>query len=217
MGVLKISRFLLFFFSFGTALVHAKAIQNGFQPVMNSAQVVEEINRNAAAIQTIQSTFIQKKQLDFLDETIISKGAFWFKRENQLKWAYQEPFEYIIVIRDGIFRIKDGEQVSSFDIDSNPAFMEINNLIIGMVRGNITNDRFEMQVFENPVQYLVRLVPRDKNMKEVISTMEIYFDKADLNVAEVIMKENEKDYTIITFTDKKINEVIEDSVFSIDR
>ncbi|MDX2430053.1 MAG: outer membrane lipoprotein carrier protein LolA, partial [Bacteroides sp.] len=178
--------------------------QDGFSPVENKEQLMLKLNKQAGTIETIQSNFIQKKQLEFLDETIISKGSFWFKKDNNLRWAYQDPFDYVIVIHQGQFSIRDGEQVSAYDIDSNPAFAEINKLIVDMVRGNITDERFEMVAFESNSQYLVKLVPKDETMKEAIATMEIYFSKSDLAVAEVIMKESEKDYTVITFIDKKI-------------
>lgn len=187
-----------------------------FSPVENKEKLMLKLNKHAGTIETIQSNFIQKKQLEFLDETIISKGSFCFKKDNNLRWAYQEPFDYVIVIHQGKFHIRDGEQVSAYDIASNPAFAEINKLIVDMVRGNITDERFEMAAFESNSQYLVRLVPKDESMKKVIASMEIYFSKSDLAVAEVIMKESEKDFTVITFIDKKINEAIEDSVFSVD-
>lgn len=190
--------------------------QDGFQPVKNPDQLVKIMNENATKTETIQSSFIQKKQLEFLDETIVSTGKFFFKKENQLRWAYEQPFEYVIVIHGGKFLIKDGEQVSTFDIESNPAFTEINRLIVGMVSGNINEEKFDMEAFENSTQYRVSLIPLDETMREVISNMEIYFDKTDLAVAEVLMKESEKDYTVITFTDKKINEPIEEAVFSAD-
>ena len=216
MGVLKDRFFLVLIFSLVFLPVHALNPQDGFLPVENSMLLMERLNENARKILTMESAFIQKKQLEFLDETIISRGSFWFKKENNLRWAYHEPFEYEILIHGGKFQIKDGEQVSSFDIESNPAFTEINRLIVGMVSGNINNEKFEMKAFENSTQYLVSLVPLENTMKEVISTMEIYFDKSDLAVAEVVMKENESDYTVITFIDKKINEAIEESVFSAD-
>ena len=195
---------------------YALVYQDGFSPVENMEQLIAQLNENAATIESIHSLFIQKKQLEFLDETIISSGAFWFKKDNNLRWVYKEPFDYAIVIRDGKFSIRDGDRVSAYDIESNPAFSEINKLIVDMVRGNITQARFEMEAFENIKYYLVRLVPKDVNMKKVISAMEVYFSKSDLTVAEVIMKESEKDYTHITFIDKQINEAIEDSVFSVD-
>lgn len=216
MGVFKRRYIVLWILAFVLLSASGFAKQDGFSPVENTEQLMLKLNKHAGTIETIQSNFIQKKQLEFLDETIISKGSFWFKKDNNLRWAYQDPFDYVIVIHQGKFSIRDGEQVSAYDIASNPAFAEINKLIVDMVRGNITDERFEMVAFESNSQYLVRLVPKDESMKEVIATMEIYFSKSDLAVAEVIMKESEKDYTVITFIDKKINEAIEDSVFSVD-
>lgn len=216
MGAPKAGIFLMFIFTLTVMPGHDIYGQDGFRPVENLKQLEELLNNNASKIETIQSGFIQKKQLEFLDETIISRGDFFFKKENKLRWAYSEPFEYVIVIHGGKFLIRDGEQVNSFDIASNPAFTEINRLIVGMVSGNITDDKFDMEAFENNSQYLVNMVPVDETMKEVISVMEIYFDKSDLAVSEVVMKESEKDYTVITFIDKKINEAIEESVFSAD-
>ena len=202
--------------SFAALPGHTSAKQDGFSPVVDMENLLGRLNENASTIESIQSLFIQKKQLEFLDETIVSKGAFWFKKENKLRWAYKQPFDYVIVINDGSFSIKDGDKVSAYDIDSNPAFAEINKLIVDMVRGNITENKFEMAAFENLQFYLVKLVPRDAVMREVISSMEIYFSKSDLTVSEVVMRESEKDYTVITFTDKQINEAIEDVVFSVD-
>ena len=215
-GVKSVRIIVVLILSFAALPGHASAIQDGYSPVEDMEHLLGRLNTNAATIESIQSHFIQKKQLEFLDETIVSKGAFWFKKENKLRWAYNEPFDYVIVINDGSFSIKDGEKVSAYDIDSNPAFAEINNLIVDMVRGNITEDKFEMTAFENLQYYLMKLVPRDAAMREVISSMNIYFSKSDLTVREVVMKESEKDYTVITFTDKQINEPIEDMVFSVD-
>jgi outer membrane lipoprotein-sorting protein len=188
-----------------------------FTPVEDPEQLVEKLNINATKIGSIKSRFIQKKQLEFLDETITSKGMFWFRKENSLRWAYEEPFEYTIIINGGKFLIKDDEKVSAYDIDSNAAFREINDLIIGMVQGIVMEqDKFDMKAFEDDDQYLVKLVPKDSHMRSVISNMEIYFDKGDLTVTEIIMKESENDYTVITFFDKQINETIPDSVFTTD-
>ncbi len=191
--------------------------QEDFVPASDPEGLVEQINHNASDIESIQSSFIQKKQLEFLDETIMSKGKFWFRMENSLRWAYEEPFQYTIIIHGGKFQIKDGEQISAYDIESNAAFKEINDLIIGMVQGNVMKqDKFDLKAFENEQYYLLKLIPRDIQMRAVISTMEVYFDKTDLMVSEILMRESEKDYTVITFFDRSINESIPDAVFTTD-
>ncbi len=216
MAVLKARKVIFWVPSLLILTTSVLVSQDPFIPVKNSAQLMLLLNENASGIESIHSAFTQEKALDFLDETIISEGSFWFKKENQLRWAYHAPFDYVILIDNGKFMIRDGDQVSTYDIESNPAFAEINNLIVNMVQGNITEEKFMISAFENQDRYLLRLEPKDKLMGEVISTMEIYFSKTDLAVAEVIMKESEQDYTLITFTDKQINVPIEDQVFSLD-
>jgi len=187
------------------------------KPVEDLDMLLTRINDNALTIHSIQSRFSQEKQLEFLDETIISNGRFWFKTANNLRWAYEEPYEYAIIISDGKFHIKDGDRVSVYDIESNAAFREINELIIGLVKGDIMKqERFDIKAFEDDDQYLLVLVPLEAQMKQVIATMEIYFLKTDLTVSAITMKENETDRTVINFFDKRINETIPDSVFTSD-
>lgn len=188
-----------------------------FTPVKDLRALEEKLNSNLANINSIKSDFIQQKELEYLDETIISKGQFWFKKENQLRWEYNEPFEYAIILDKGKFIIQDESIVNVYDINSNQAFREINNLIINLVKGSLMEyDKFEIEALENNTQYLVKLVPIDTNMRRIISNMEVYIDKSDLTVGKIIMHESESDFTVITFTNKKLNEQIPDSIFSAD-
>jgi outer membrane lipoprotein-sorting protein len=188
-----------------------------FTPVEDLKALEEKLNSNLENINSIQSDFIQQKELEYLDETIVSKGQFWFKKENQLRWAYHKPFEYAIILSKGKFIIQDESTVNVYDIDSNQAFREINNLIINMVKGSLMDyNKFEIEAFENSSQYLVKLVPIDTNMRKVISNMEVFLDKKDLTVGKIIMHESESDFTVLTFTNKKLNEQIPDSIFSAD-
>jgi len=192
----------------------AAAQPYGYTPVDSPEAVAEKLTERAAGIRTIQSDFLQEKQLQYLDETITSKGRFWFRRENSLRWEYLAPYQYTIILHEGMFRIRDGEQVSEYDVASNPVFREINDMIIGMVQGDILKeDRFGMQFFENPESYLVILEPLSGNVKEVITHMEITFDKQELMVTGIIMRESEQDYTVISFLDRSFNEAIPESVF----
>ncbi len=217
MKPIKATLALLFFLTISPLPGFGSVEQGEFTPVENMDAMVELINTNALKTESIQSEFIQKKQLEFLDETIVSRGKFWFRKENSLRWVYETPFEYAIIIHNGKFHIKDGEQVTSYDIESNMVFREINDLILGMVQGNVANqDKFKLAAYENRNQFLIRLVPRDPDMKRVISEMEVYFDKDDLMVSEIVMNEGENDRTVITFVDRRINETIPDAVFTTD-
>lgn len=195
--------------------ISSVAQDNTYKPVPNKKAVETLINQQSAKTNTIICDFIQEKHLEYLDETIISKGKFWFKKENKLRWEYNTPFKYLILINNGKFIIKDGNKTSQYDVNSNKAFKQINDIIISSIRGNLSTDgRFEIQIFQNASMYKVQLVPIDQNMKKIIKKTELYFDKKDLTVSKVIIIENEKDYTVISFINKKLNEAIADTYFS---
>ncbi len=195
-------------------IIHAQP--KGFSAIVDTKVVEDKLNSNASATNTIVSDFVQEKRLEYLDETIISKGKFWFKKENMLRWEYTVPFKYMIVISNGKFIIKDEEKTSVYDINSNKAFQEINKLIISSVRGTLMSDnRFNINLYQDNTYYLVKLTPKDAAMAKIINNTEVYFDKKDLSVCKVIMIENAKDFTIITFTNKKLNETVADTIFVV--
>jgi len=200
---------LIFAFSFLNA-------QEKMTPVQNMEEVTNLLINASKRVESIHSSFVQEKHLEYLSSTIESSGSFWFKKENQLRWEYKDPFTYIIVAANGKFTIKDEEKTSVFDVNSNKAFKELNDILINTVNGNlIHSDKFGIEIWEGKQHYLVRLDPNNAEMKKVLNKIELYFLKTDLTVSKVKMIEASDDYTIISFSDKKINTAIEDSIFKL--
>lgn len=52
-------------------------------------------------------------------------------------------------------------------------------------------------------------------MSEVRKSIDLYFQKSDLSVYKIKMTENDQDYTLITLTNKKFNEIVPNSVFEV--
>ena len=168
-------------------------------------------------VHTIDSDFVQEKQLSFLNDKIESKGHFSFKKEQLLRWEYKEPFAYLIVMDGDKISMEDEQQKSEFDMKSNKLFQEINRLMIGSVRGTIfQGDDFQATFFENQHSYLVQAIPQLKGMQEALKQIDIYFDKKNLTVSEVKMIEKSGDYTRITFINKRLNIPIPDEKFRMD-
>jgi len=198
--------------------IRAQQTESDFRRVEDVEYLLKRLNGKALKTESIQSNFTQDKHLSVLEEVISSKGSFWFKKENKLKWAYETPFEYAVILSEGKFTIVDGSSVSAFDVESNEAFKRINDLIIDLVRGRISSsEQFRIRAMENPDFYRIRMIPADSQMKDVISEMQIFFSKTDLSVARIIMNEGPADYTVITFSDSRFNESIPDSVFTAQR
>ena len=94
-------------------------------------------------------------------------------------------------------------------------FSEINNMMIGTIQGNLFTDseKFNVQYFENASQYLLELEPKLPEMKSMLKTIKIYIDKATISVAKIKMVESSDDYTSIDFTNRKLNQKIDNGIF----
>ena len=213
---MKLLSTLLSLFIF-TGILYAQ--ENDFKEIKDIDKTKIELAKLSENTATIQSKFIQEKHLSFLTENIISKGEFYFKSPNQLRWEYSEPFEYIIVFNDKNIIIKDEDKITTFDTESNKMFSEINNMMIGSIQGNLFTDseRFSVKYFENSSQYLLELDPKLPEMKSMLKTIKIYIDKSDISVAKIKMIESSDDYTSIDFISRKLNQPIDDEKFNINK
>ncbi|HRH01855.1 MAG TPA: outer membrane lipoprotein carrier protein LolA [Bacteroidia bacterium] len=187
-----------------------------FKTMKDTAVFKQKLLEKSKATNSIESNFTQEKNLSMLSEKIISKGHFYFKKTNLLRWEYLSPTSYLIVInKDKIF-IKDGKKVSKYDTNSNKLFKGINDMMLNSVQGNVLNHTdFKINYFENDTYYLVEMTPRAKEMKSYIKTISMYFDKTDYTVSKIKTVELSDDYTSIEFSNKKLNQAIADSQFSV--
>ncbi len=165
---------------------------------------------------SVSCDFLQQKQMQYLDEVITSSGKLYFDKKNRLRWEYIDPFEYLIVINQGTFIIETDGQKSEYDIESNKMFSQISELIISSVNGTVfTDDKFSVEAFEGEKQYLVYLEPNVDELKGVISKIKMRINKSDFSVDQVIMYEEQDDFTEINFINKQFNEVLPDHLFTV--
>ncbi len=201
---------LLFSFYFGFAQ------SKEFKTMKDTASFKTNLQEKAKRTNTLESNFVQEKNLSMLSEKIISKGHFYFKKTNLLRWEYFTPSAYLIVInKDKIF-IKDGKKVNKYDSNSNKMFKGINDMMLHSVQGNVLNHKdFKISYLENEKYFLVKMHPKAKEMKAYLEEIAMYFDKSDYSVSKIITTELSGDYTSIEFSGKKTNESIADSQFSV--
>lgn len=158
-------------------------------------------------VNSIESDFVQEKNLSVLANKITSKGHFIFKRENNIRWEYLQPYQYLIIISNNKIFIKEDKNQKQYDIQSNKMFQEMNKFISGCIQGDILKNEqdFRIGYFEDEKNYFVSLVPKSDAMKKMLSEVQIWFNKTDMTVSGINMVESGGDYTKIDFINKKLN------------
>ena len=186
-------------------------------PIKDLSKLIEQINVASAKTNTITADFSQVKEMSFLEEKAISSGKFYYDKSNKLRWEYTEPFSYAIILNNGRLRIIDEGKSKDFEAGSNRMFLEISNIMTGMVNGTLlSSPQFTTTWSEGPDYYLAELIPAGTRLKDYLSRIELKINNQDFTVDELKMYEKSGDYTEISFHNKKLNETIPVEIFRLD-
>ena len=191
-------------------------ISQNFKVLKDTTSLKQKIELMSKSTISIESDFVQEKNLSMLSEKIISKGHFVFKKENLLRWEYVSPSKYLIIINKDKVMIKDEKKTTKYDMNSNKVFKEINDIMLSCVQGTIfKSNKFKTSYFENEKAYKLELIPLSKNMKETFKKINLYFDKNVTSVSKMEMVETSEDVTTLDFTNKKINAPVSEAIFIV--
>ena len=210
------SRFFKCLLSGVVLIISFRLSGQAFTPVKDPSAVQKKLEAVSLSTTAIKSDFVQEKNLSMISEKVISKGFFYFKKDNQVRLEYTKPFKYLMVINNGKMLVKDDEKTTQMDMHKNKVFQEVNSIIINCVKGNVfTGTDFKVTILENPTQVKLEMRPVAKGLKEFFQNIVIYMDKKDYSAVRIEMNELSGDNTIISFTNKEINGKIDDALFAI--
>lgn len=188
----------------------------GYERLENVAAFRSQFAAESSKVMSISSDFKQTKELIALTERITSYGKFWFKRSNLVRIDYEKPFVYRMVMNGEKIFIKDEQKQSTVNVRSNKLFQQVNRIMVDCIQGTILESKdFTSQVFDSRERYLLELTPASKALKEFFDKIILVVDKKTYAVDEIKMIESGGDYTLLTFTNKVLNQPIKDEVFAL--
>lgn len=194
----------------------AQAQPAGYKQLTDLAAFKEKFAAATQKTTSIKSDFQQEKNLSMLSEKIVSKGKFWFKKENLVRMEYTTPFQYLMILNKDKVYTKDGQKENKVSTSSNKIFRQINDIMIDCVKGTVLNNNsFSAKVFEGGQLYLLELTPIDKTLKGFFKAIHLFVDKKEYGVSKIEMQELSGDNTVITFVNKELNVPIADALFTI--
>jgi outer membrane lipoprotein-sorting protein len=211
------NRFIfLLLISIGTT--SALAQPKGYKVVKDTALFKKIFNEKSKKITSNEADFIQEKYLSVMTEKVISKGKFYFMKPNLMRWETMQPGLHIIVLNNGKMTIKEKGKIKTYDTGANKMFKSLNDMMLTTASGNMLNSKdYNYSLYENDKYFLTELRPVQNNTKKFVKTIEILVDKTDYTVFQIKMIEPSGDYTRIEFSNKKLNGIIDNDKFILNK
>ena len=181
--------------------------------------MLDKITDASAKMESLICDFEQVKDLSILEEKMISKGKMYYRNDNRLRWEYFSPYIYTFILNDKkvITQAENGKK-NEIDIKSSRVFQEIIKIMMSGINGNGLKDTksFSVNYFWSENLWSVHLIPIQKEMKKMFSTIKLTFNVKDYTVDKVDMNDENGDTTTILLLGKQFNKKVGDEKFIVD-
>lgn len=190
--------------------------QDNFKPFVSDNDFRKKVSEESASLKSMESAFTQNKQTSLLSEKIVSKGVFYYKKDNKICLDYTSPMKYLIVINDRKVKIVADGKTTVYDAGKNRMMSQVTALMSACITGDFDSltPEYALTFKENAAQYWIEVLPRE-NTQSPMKSIEIFISRKDFSVQRLKMTEPSNDYTEYVFTDIRKNTTIPDAKFSI--
>lgn len=184
----------------------ASAQPSGYTPVADVNALKDKLRTANKELNNIASDFEQTKHMALLDEEIISKGKFSFEKDFKVRIEYQSPYYYLMVMNGNKVMVKDEKKTNVINSGRSKIMQSINQVMVDCIQGTVfTNKDFDVKAYRKSDKYLLTMSPVNNSMKELFAEIDVYINAGNMNVSELVMKENGGDYTNMKFFNIKNN------------
>lgn len=181
------------------------------------ADSLEGLRTAAGQIVSIEARFVQHKSLPILAKPLVSSGRFYYQAPGSLRWEYDAPVGSVLLLHEGAVKrfVREGQGWRE-DAGASLAAMQIVLEQIGQwQQGRFDANPHFRASFVPGAPPRVRLVPREASWQKMIREIELTLSPDRPGVMESVrMVEDERSFTLLTFSKVRINRPLPAALFT---
>ena len=179
-------------------------------------RIFSEIATAAAKVTTLKSDFVQERHLDMLEDVLISKGRFYYKKQERLRWELTKPVSSGFAVSGKQAKRWDAKsgRTQTFDVYQVPFIKLFTDQVFAWATADFKHLQkdYKIEVLgEAPVD--LKLVPLRSQEKKYLAHFRIAFTADASHVNAVEVHETGGDFTRILFFNTIINPPLPDALF----
>jgi outer membrane lipoprotein-sorting protein len=193
--------------------LYAEDTSRGIDAVLGALQ------EKMAAVKTIQTDFIQEKNLALFKQKITLKGKIFIQKPGMLSWRVFTPMRYALVISGSNISQwdQDSNQVQSISLAKNPSFQVAIEQMQNWFSGTYKSMQQDYQInliSQQPLK--LEFVPKEKSMAtNFIQRVTVLFQADQQYIKEIDILEKSGDSTLLEFIDAQLNQEISPKAWEV--
>ena len=186
--------------------------------IVASNEFESSLKSLSTQIETISCDFVQEKYISVLSNISSSKGAFYFKKEQNFLLDFTNPKGDVVVMNGSKFKVTVGGKSTILTSTNNPMMRQLRDLFTACFSGDIAflERDADVKYYQKDGSYIVVIKSNNKRAKRYVSTIVLQFDKEDMTLNSLKMESGDGgDYTLYRFSNKRLNVAIDSDKFKI--
>jgi outer membrane lipoprotein-sorting protein len=174
--------------------------------------VLGNLQEKMSKVLTLQTDFIQEKNLALFKQKLILKGKVFIQKPGMLSWRVFSPMIYSLVINGTTVSQwdEDTNQVQSVSLAKNPSFQvaieQMQNWFSGAYKSMQDNYNISL-LSEHPIE--LEFIPKDSSLtRNFIKRVVVTFQEDQHYIKKIDVQERNGDSTLLTFINAKLNQEI---------
>ncbi|HWN94307.1 MAG TPA: outer membrane lipoprotein carrier protein LolA [Methylomirabilota bacterium] len=176
------------------------------QPVADPSAILKELQRKMSSLRSMYLEFTQERHLKLFTEPLKTEGVMLIERPDKIRWETTAPYQSILLgNQKSVAQFEhEGGKWNKLKMGFPQMLKRVMDQMVLMHQGKLdalTSD-FTISVATGAV-VVVTLVPKDKNMISIMSSLDIRMAPDLSATREVVMNEPGGDLTRIIFRREK--------------
>ncbi|MBQ3850595.1 MAG: outer membrane lipoprotein carrier protein LolA, partial [Bacteroidales bacterium] len=175
--------------------------------------LVSAIEKAHKQLTSLSANFTQEKTSSLFTDKVVQKGKLMYKSPKQLRWEYTSPKAMTVIFSNGKVLLKTDKGTTA---NPNKMLSEMGNMIINTINGTFLKDNpdFSARYYKDKSGHITAvLTPVNKRIKNYYKNITITLNGNSHLAEKVVLTEVNGDATIISFSDKKTNATLSDTLF----
>lgn len=183
------------------------------QNISTQEQFENELKLKNESVATIKCHFIQTREISVLQNVVQKDGTFYFQRPGNMLLSFDDG-DYIKMTEEW-FEMKTGKNTTTTKVSSNPMLRNLSTILSACVVGDFDQmiRGFSIQVQPQSGEWIVTMTPQKGKAASKISQIVLHFNRKTMSLNILKMVEQNGDYTMYSFSDKKFNVAIDRELF----